>query len=163
MNTIYTIGHSNHSVEHFISMLRSFDISVLADVRSFPGSRWLPHFNKPALQAALSGQGIIYHHLPQLGGKRDALPGQAFPRSYTSYMETEAFKEGIALLENLAKANLAYMCAEASWRNCHRRYISAYLAARGWQVVHITGVATSENHVTDPPKPQQGSLFGNSL
>ncbi|HZW64956.1 MAG TPA: DUF488 domain-containing protein, partial [Hanamia sp.] len=49
---IYTIGHSTHSLEEFIAMLKSFNIELLADIRSFPGSRKFPHFNKENLPAS---------------------------------------------------------------------------------------------------------------
>lgn len=35
--TIHTIGHSTHSIEEFLEMLRSFNIGTLADVRRQPG------------------------------------------------------------------------------------------------------------------------------
>lgn len=158
--TIYSIGHSNNSLDAFMMTLLSFDIAVLADVRSFPGSKWLPHFNKPALQKALAAVGIKYMHFPELGGKRDKMEG-GMPVSYTMHMQTAEFKEGIGELQQAASAQtVAYMCAEASWRNCHRQYISQYLKDEGWTVLHIAGIDKAEPHPEQAVrKPLQGDLF----
>lgn len=67
---IFTIGHSTHSLDEFIQMLQSFDIKLLVDVRSYPGSRYLPHFNKENLSAPLKKYGINYTHISSLGGRR---------------------------------------------------------------------------------------------
>src|SRR5690554_6782750 len=47
--TIWTIGHSNHSFEHFLDLLMQHDLSMLADVRRFPGSRAFSQFNQENL------------------------------------------------------------------------------------------------------------------
>lgn len=36
---VFTIGHSTHSMEEFIIMLKSFDIKILIDIRRFPSSK----------------------------------------------------------------------------------------------------------------------------
>ncbi len=41
-NTIWTIGHSTRSLAEFIALLNSFHIELVADIRSFPGSRKFP-------------------------------------------------------------------------------------------------------------------------
>lgn len=69
-NTIYTIGHSTRDITSFIELLQVFEIALVADVRSYPGSRKYPHFNKENLQKTLNDSGIDYEHLPDLGGRR---------------------------------------------------------------------------------------------
>jgi uncharacterized protein (DUF488 family) len=151
---IYTIGHSNHSMEEFISMLQSFGIKLLVDIRNYPGSKMFSHFNKEYLQAALRAVNISYLHLQELGGRRKPLSDSkniawrtAAFRGYADYMETPAFKTAIRQLQQLAsKTCTAYMCAEALWWSCHRALVSDYLKYHGWKVVHITGPGKSEEH-----------------
>jgi uncharacterized protein (DUF488 family) len=135
--TIWTIGHSNRSIDAFIDLLNSFSIQTLVDVRQFPGSRKYPHFNKESLESSLKESGIIYIHMVELGGRRKPNPGSlnsawkhpAF-RAYADYMETTEFKKAIERLEKIAVASVtAYMCSEAVWWSCHRSMISDYLKA----------------------------------
>src|SRR5437588_9908512 len=138
-NTIYTIGHSTRSIEEFISILHSFEIELLVDIRSYPGSRRYPHFNKENLQISLSENNIKYKHLLSLGGRRKALEdsknhawrNEAL-RGYADYMETADFKKGIQELKELASNfRTAYMCSEAVWWRCHRSLVSDYLKSKG--------------------------------
>jgi len=163
---IYTIGHSTHAIAHFIAILQSFGVRVLADVRSMPGSKWQPQFNRAALERSLKEAGIGYIHMPDLGGKRKMIPAlnddaasNKIP-GYSAYMQTKEFKQGIDELQVIAaKENVAYMCAEADWRHCHRSMVSEYLHNLGWEVWHIMDIGEAELHITAPPKPTQGNLF----
>jgi uncharacterized protein (DUF488 family) len=152
--TIWTIGHSTRALDEFISLLKYFQIECVADIRSFPGSRRYPHFNKEALEISLHENKIRYIHLQELGGRRKAHPDSintgwrlAVFRGYADYIETDAFKKGIKELEFIAgKERTAYMCSEAVWWSCHRSLISDYLKVRGWAVMHIMGIAKYEEH-----------------
>ncbi|HZK07172.1 MAG TPA: DUF488 domain-containing protein [Bacteroidales bacterium] len=164
---IWTIGHSIHSLEEFIGMLKSFQIEVVADVRSFPGSRKFPHFNKEALGVSLPQAGFRYIHIKNLGGRRKVhldsknttWRNQAF-RGYADYMETNAFREGIEELKQIALTQrTAYFCSEAVWWRCHRSMISDCLKAEGWNVMHIMGVGKVEEHpYTQPARIVAGKL-----
>ena len=164
---IYTIGHSTHTLEEFVAMLKSFNIELLADIRSFPGSRKFPHFNKENLPASLAENNIEYIHLRNLGGRRKVNPEScntgwrvAAFRGYADYMETENFEKAIKKLEQIASAKrVAYMCAEAVWWRCHRSLVSDYLKNEGWTVLHIMGVGKSTEHpYTAPAKIIDGKL-----
>ncbi len=152
--TIWTIGHSTRTIDEFIKMLQSFSIGQLVDVRHFPGSRKYPHFNKEALDSALSNVSIKYEHLESLGGRRkprtdsrNTLWRHPAFRGYADYMETPEFSKGIGKLEALAMiANTAYMCSEAVWWRCHRSLISDLLKAKGWVVQHIMDVGKATEH-----------------
>src|SRR6266581_9687405 len=106
----WTIGHSVLAIEEFIERLKSFEIQVLVDVRSFPGSRRYPHFNKENLTRSLAAEGIEYLHFAELGGRRRVRPdshnvawrNESF-RGYADYMETADFQKGIARLLNVAR------------------------------------------------------------
>src|SRR5258707_9463589 len=151
---LWTVGHSTRALDEFIEALQSFEITLLADVRSFPGSRRYPHFNREQLDLSLAGAGIEYQHFPELGGRRRARPdsvnmtwrNESF-RGYADYMETDAFRQGIARLLNVARAcPTVVMCAEAVWWRCHRSLISDYLKASGVEVTHIIAAGKSEPH-----------------
>ncbi|GAB4174014.1 MAG: hypothetical protein Fur006_03610 [Coleofasciculaceae cyanobacterium] len=82
---LFTIGHSNHSIDDFITLLQTHGITAVADVRSHPYSRYLPHFNKSELEAALQHVGIEYRFLGQeLGGASLALLMQRYSLLTTS-------------------------------------------------------------------------------
>ena len=164
---IWTIGHSTRSLDEFIAMLKSFQIELIADIRSFPGSRKYPQYNKEALEISLPQKNIRYFHLKYLGGRRKAIPDSkntawrhvAF-RGYADYMETDAFKEGIKELEKIALKNrTAYMCSEAVWWRCHRSMVSDYLKVNGWTVMHIMGIGKDEEH----PYTSPARIVGNKL
>lgn len=147
--TIYTIGHSNHSFEDFISLLEAYEIRGIADIRSFPGSRKFPHFNRAELEQTLPEHGVEYLWIPKLGGRRHIRKGYDSPnmgltslgfRAYADYMATEEFRGGVnELLSAARRSRTAYMCAEALYWRCHRRLLSDYLTAHGIEVLHIIG------------------------
>jgi len=165
--TIWTIGHSTRDLEEFIGLLSENGIELLVDVRSYPGSRKFPHFNKESLEVTLPAHGVEYVHLKQLGGRRRVRPGskntawrsKAF-QGYADYMETDDFREGIAeLLEFSEDKPTAIMCSEAVWWRCHRSMISDYLKAGGASVLHILGAGTVQEHpYTSAAKIVNGEL-----
>ena len=164
---IWTIGHSTHSLDEFIAMLKSFNIECVADIRSYPGSRKFPQFNREALEISLPLNEIKYVHIKNLGGRRKVNPDSqntvwrhpAF-RGYADFMETGTFHEGIEELKQLAsKERTAYMCSEAVWWRCHRSMVSDYLKADGWKVMHIMHKDKAEEHpYTQPAKIVDGKL-----
>ncbi len=164
---IWTIGHSTHPLNEFISLLKIHGISTLADIRNFPGSKRFPHFNKEALQISLPETGIHYVHFKELGGRRKPIAGShnsgwrlpAF-RGYADYMETSVFKVAIDQLQRIAEIKTtAYMCSEAVWWSCHRALVSDYLKILGWNVQHIMGKdKTVEHPFTSPARIINGEL-----
>jgi len=127
---IFTVGTSNRSVGEFVQLLRSSEIEIVVDVRSFPTSKF-PHFKKEALSQSLGEAGIGYSYLgKELGGYRKG--------GYEAYMQTDDFLRGVELLERMAvRCRCAILCAERlPWR-CHRRFIARSLEDRGWKTVHI--------------------------
>jgi uncharacterized protein (DUF488 family) len=152
--TLWTIGHSNHSLEQFMELLASQKIELLADVRRFPGSRRLPHFNQENLSQSLASAGIEYVHFPELGGRRKALadsPNNAWRneafRGYADFMMTPEFRAGIdRLLGFVQQKRTAIMCAEALWWQCHRSLIADYLKAAGHSVFHIMSATKTDTH-----------------
>jgi uncharacterized protein (DUF488 family) len=165
---IWTIGHSTRTLDFFVEMLQSFDIQLLVDIRSFPGSKRYPQFNKENLETSIPQHHSEYIHLKSLGGRRPVHKdskntGWRHPafRGYADYMETEEFKTGIQQLEDMAiKQRTAYMCSEAVWWRCHRSMVSDYLKLHGWNVRHIMDVSKSSEHTyTQPARIVNGELF----
>jgi uncharacterized protein (DUF488 family) len=164
---IWTVGHSNRTIEVFIEILQSFNIAVVVDVRQFPGSRKYPHFNKEQLQATLQQNNIGYVHMIELGGRRK--PAKDSPnttwkndafRAYADYMETIEFREAVSKLDQLASTKrIACMCSEAVWWSCHRSMISDQLKANGWKVMHIMDIDKAKEHpYTAPARIENGEL-----
>jgi uncharacterized protein (DUF488 family) len=152
---LWTIGHSTRKIDQFISLLEENGIKLVVDVRSLPGSKRYPQFNKEALSASLHKVGIRYEHFPELGGRRKpkqdsrniAWRNASF-RGYADYMETDEFRKGADRLVDLANdaGRTAIMCAEAVWWRCHRALVSDYLKARGIEVMHIIDANKSDPH-----------------
>jgi uncharacterized protein (DUF488 family) len=169
--SIYTIGHSNHPLERFLALLETHRIALVADVRSYPGSRWVPHFAAKRLRVALAAAGIDYLWLGQaLGGKRDD-PALLTPDGRPDYAKIAAlpdFSGGIAQLEALLlEQRVAMLCAEEDPARCHRKHlVGDALARRGVAVLHIrkNGELIADSELAAKPKAEptdpQLALFG---
>jgi uncharacterized protein (DUF488 family) len=142
--TIYTFGHSNHALEKFLSLVKSNNITVVADIRSRPYSRFASQFNKPAIEGALRAEGIEYIYLgDKLGGRPDDKrfyddEGNAV---YSRISGTPEFLEGIERVLHMSKEHRpALMCSEEDPLKCHRFHmVSGFLEKRGAMVIHIRG------------------------
>jgi uncharacterized protein (DUF488 family) len=155
MATLYTIGHSTRTLDELIEALRAHFIETLADIRSFPVSRRLPHFNRESLERSLPAAGIHYVWMKELGGRRKsirddspniALRNSSF-RNYADYMLTENFQRAAENLVRMAEQSpTAYMCAERMYFNCHRMLVSDWLTAHGHEVLHIDGTGPVKPH-----------------
>jgi uncharacterized protein (DUF488 family) len=157
MATIHTIGHSVLEPDEFVRMLHDQHVELLVDVRRYPASRRVPHFNAGVLAETLESAGIGYRHAEDLGGRREPLPdsrngGWEDPgfRGYADHMATTEFVAALYELEADARERrTAVMCAEAGWRRCHRRLLADVLVARQHEVVHL-GAAGDEPHEQTP-------------
>ena len=151
---IWTVGHSTRSAEDFGAILQAHKIETLVDVRTFPGSRRYPQFNKSVLSESLATANIVYLHEPRLGGRRtphkdshNTAWRNAQFRGYADHMETDEFAAGIKeLLELANKSRTTVMCAEAVWWKCHRSLIADYLKAAGHTVLHIVDAKKTQEH-----------------
>jgi uncharacterized protein (DUF488 family) len=153
--TIWTIGHSNRAIDDFVRLLHASKISLVADVRRFPGSLRHPQYGREILAETLSAESISYRHFPGLGGRR----GKRQPDSpnsgwrvaafnaFADHMNSAAFQSDLKELMILAASDqVALLCSEAvPWR-CHRRLIADALIVRGWTVLDIIGAGPSRPH-----------------
>lgn len=156
MATLFTIGHSTRTLDELIAALQAHSIQTLVDIRSFPMSRRLPHFNRESLEKNLPAKGIRYVWMKELGGRRRkvlqdspnvALRNDSF-RNYADHMLTPEFELAIGELIKLGEqSRTAYMCAERLYFRCHRMLVSDWLVAHGHEVLHIDDAK--------PPKPHE--------
>jgi len=146
---VLTIGHSRHSIETFLALLRQHQVEVLVDARSQPFSRFSPHFSRKALERAATAASIHYLFMG------DALGGRPAPREcYDAdgnvdydHVEQQAFyRDGIdRLLDGIARFRVCLLCAEEDPSRCHRRLlVSRTLVRHGVEVRHIRGTGLLE-------------------
>ncbi len=124
---LWTIGHSNHSAEHFLSLLQQHGIETVVDVRSQPYSRFSPHFRQSRLRELLSETGVDYLFLgDELGGrpKEPELYDDAGNVAYGRVARTERFAGGLhRLMATAATQKVAALCSEEDPARCHRRLL----------------------------------------
>ena len=147
MNSFFTVGHSTHTIEEFVALLRGVDVELVADVRTMPRSRTNPQYNGDVLPRTLKLFNLDYIHIPELGGLRSRGPtapvingfwqNESF-HNYADYAMGGEFRSGLRKLREAGHVRrCAVMCAEAVWWRCHRRIIADYLIVSGETVIHI--------------------------
>jgi uncharacterized protein (DUF488 family) len=174
---LYTIGHSNHSIERLIQLLDDNGIMLLVDVRSAPYSRYNVQFNKENLASILPQHEIEYAYAGKYLGGRPYDPScyksQRMPEEGTDYlhevnypevMKRNWFVQGInRLLELADEKTTAIMCSEEDPAQCHRHHLIAkYIMAKYPEVdvQHIRGDGTVfgaksiQMSVNEPPTEQ---------
>ena len=143
MRTLFTIGHSNQSLEEFIALLVKQSVERLVDVRSNPYSTFVPHFNREAVSRSLQGRGIEYLYLgDELGGYPESAEYYAGDRvAYERIANSPAFRRGIKkVAKDSERYSLVLMCAQENPEKCHRHPLLAQtLMERGLQVLHLRG------------------------
>ena len=156
--TVLAIGHSTHSLEEFVAILKAHEVERLVDVRTVAKSRHVPQYNSDTLAMELPARGVDYVHMKELGGLRHPAKDSinrgwrnASFRGYADYMGSVEFRKGIDRLVDLAEEKrTAIMCAEAvPWR-CHRSLIGDALLVRGVRVEDIMSAASRRDHVLTP-------------
>jgi uncharacterized protein (DUF488 family) len=154
MATLYTIGHSDRTLEEFVALLQVYNIKQVIDIRSIPKSRHVPWTNEKDLSRSLGKVKISYIHLASLGGLRSTHKDSinqawinASFRGFADYMQTPEFFQGLKTLNALIKkTRTVIMCAEAvPWR-CHRSLIGDAEIIRGIKVLDIMSLATTHQH-----------------
>jgi uncharacterized protein (DUF488 family) len=164
---VLTIGHSNHSMEHFLELLMLHAVQVVADVRSSPYSKYATQFDREPLVEALRAAGFQYVYLgSELGGRPrgDTYYDAAGHVLYDKVVESPGFRDGVARLQGgLRQYVVAALCAEEDPAGCHRRLlVGRVLAERGVQVEHIRGhgrLQTEADLAAAEPHHNQLALF----
>ena len=153
---LFTIGHSTRDWAVFLGLLARHAIARLVDIRTMPGSRRYPHFDREAMEPALAAAGIDYEHAPALGGRRRARPGapktgwrNASFAGYADHMTTAEFRSGIdRLIDAASRQTTTIMCSEAVHWRCHRALVADALLARGVDVQHIMDAGLRPHSMT---------------
>lgn len=138
---LYTVGHSNQSLEEFLSLLQHHEINCVVDVRSVPASKYAPQFNEDSLKVFLKLHGIKY--LPfgdEFGARRTDCLDEDGQVNFELAVTTPLFQQGAERLMNGLKRGfiIALMCSEADPLECHRfSLVSRYFHNQGIEVFHI--------------------------
>jgi uncharacterized protein (DUF488 family) len=141
--TIYTIGHSTHSIQFFLELLRTHNVNCVVDVRSIAASRFNPQYNKKALQNSLEKDDIVYMHFEKEFGARQidpAILNNAGQVDFEKVRQSKSFLNGIERLKDGTTKGytIALMCAEAEPLDCHRfGMITPALKDAGFDARHI--------------------------
>ena len=148
--TIFTIGHSTHSLEHFLGLLKQHLIGAVCDVRSTPYSPRNPQFNRENIKRSLRDVEIVYVFLGRELGARSDDPAcyEEARVQYDRLAKTELFRRGIKRVrDGMGKYRVALMCAEKDPLDCHRTIlVSRQLEALGMRVEHILADGALESH-----------------
>lgn len=168
---LYTVGHSNHSVEQLLELLRAHGIELIADVRTSPYSRLHPQFNREAFVSQLRSRRLYYEFFGEsLGGRSNDPACYRDGRvDYEAVARTERFRKGLELLIEIGeRKRVSLLCAEREPAECHRALlVSRWLADAGIQVLHIHPDGNTESHnaltkrliALSGTAPDQGDLF----
>jgi uncharacterized protein (DUF488 family) len=154
---VYSVGHGTLPAEAFLDLLRTAKIDQIVDIRSFPGSRRNPHYDREEMERWLPEGGTGYRWIRGLGGRRRpvvgskhlALHNEAF-RAYADHMETPTFRQGLAELWTSApRDSIAVLCSESLWWRCHRRLLADHLVlVEGIDVLHLMHDGRISPHAT---------------
>src|SRR6185503_15219366 len=164
---VLTLGHATRTLGEFIGLLQAHGVTCVADVRTIPGSRHNPQFNKASLPRSLKKAGLGYIHMPELGGlryaKRDSINmgwRNASFRGYADYMQTPDFQKALEeLIQLSSRDRIALMCAEAvPWR-CHRSLIADALFVRGIRTEDIMSPTHCQVHTLTPFAKVRGTTI----
>jgi uncharacterized protein (DUF488 family) len=139
---VFTVGHSNQSIEDFLALLQRHGVDVLVDIRSVPRSAYATHFNGEPLKVPLAAASVRYHFMgDSIGGRPEGdhyYDAEGHVR-YDVIAQSPRFQEGLAtLLKGLPHHRVALMCSEEDPAECHRRLLVArVLEERGVAVLHL--------------------------
>jgi uncharacterized protein (DUF488 family) len=140
---IYTVGHSTHPLNYFLSLLQEYNINCLVDVRSVAASSYNPQYNKEPLSSFLKNNGIIYMHFSEEFGARHSDPDLLDEKGKVDFAKVRKswnFKNGVERLWlGINKGyTIALMCSESDPFDCHRfSMITVELQQAGFEVFHI--------------------------
>lgn len=150
-NILYTVGHSNHTVENFVALLKRYGVTCIADIRSAPYSRYCPQFNKDTLAVDLQAAGITYMFLGRELGARpeDSSCYEGGCVNFQHLAKREEFKRGLErLLAGTSKYRIALMCAEKDPLECHRSIlVCRHLKEHNLCIRHILQDGSIEDHL----------------
>jgi uncharacterized protein (DUF488 family) len=163
---LWTVGHSNHELARFLDLLGGEGIEAVIDVRSYPYSRYAPHFNREELQQSLAGAGLGYYFQGEALGGRPSSEEHYDREGHALYgpmSEQPAFRAAIERIVSGSRSHrLALLCSEGFPGECHRRLlVGRVLCRHGVELRHIfpDGHLEVETEVSLSPSGEQAFLF----
>lgn len=150
-NVLFTVGHSVHTQQHFLNLLKTNEINCVADVRSTPFSRICPQFNRDILKEALQQHGIYYIFMGREFGARREDRGLFTSEGYLDFGKTAESKEFLQGVDRIIKGlqkdlNISFMCTEKDPINCHRNILVAHEFEKlGFQIQNILSDSSTES------------------
>lgn len=149
---LYSIGHSNQSLDGFLVLLNAHDVNCVIDVRSVPASTYSPQFNQESLKYFLKSHGVQYLHFgDEFGARRTDCLNESEQVDFEKAVETPLFQKGVErVMKGLEKGfRIAFMCSEADPLECHRfSLVSRYFYDQGLDVQHILKDGTLASHAS---------------
>ncbi len=146
---LYTIGHSNHSIEQFLRLLSSHSITCVCDVRSNPYSRYAPQFNRETFEQSLKSVNVRYAFMgDQLGGRSRTPSHYVGGRvQYNAVAASASFQDGLGRLRHEAAVQkVCLMCTEKDPMNCHRAILVSRHLRDEMEILHILADGTVETN-----------------
>ena len=149
--TVFTIGHSNLTMAELLRRLQANGVNLVVDVRSWPRSRHVPHFNQERLGPALSEHNIAYRHSGEhLGGRpqENGLYTSAGQADYRKMAQTPGFQAELSrVIQEAGNRAVALLCTEHDPDKCHRALLVGHqLHLAGCQVEHIVTAGKIRTH-----------------
>ena len=141
---IYTIGHSNYTIEKLIDMLKRFNIDCVVDIRGIPYSKYNIQFDKETIKYLLTKEGFKYLYMGEEFGANRLLGKESYNNEgfadFDKVIKEESFKEGIERLK--VGCNKGYkivlLGAMQDPLRCHRSILlGRELINNGFEVKHI--------------------------
>lgn len=138
MGNLYTIGHSQHTIDYFVGLLREYDIKYLLDVRSTPYSKYAEQFNREQLERDLQNAGIKYAFMGTYFGARPDDKSLYCDEGYLDFERVRKSPRFLKGFDNVTKGleqgnNIALMCTEKDPFDCHR----AIMVSRAFDLADI--------------------------
>lgn len=156
---VFTIGHSNRSLDEFMYILERSSIRLVADIRSNPASARFPHFERSALASELEKRGLVYRWFRELGIRQPSVVGandhtaiaNEELKRYCAAMNSRDFNNVVENLFGLVASTVSVvLCSERDHNRCHRNLLSDKLSVMGVRVTHILDISDAEDHALHP-------------
>ena len=148
---LYTVGHSNQTLEEFLSLLQCHGVNCVVDVRSVPASKYAPQFNEESLKCFLKLHDIQYLAFgDEFGARRTDCINNDGQVDFEVAVTTPLFQQGAKRLMKGLEIGfcIALMCSEADPLECHRfSLVSRYFHNQGIEVFHILKDADLASHI----------------
>ncbi|MCI6190044.1 MAG: DUF488 domain-containing protein [Clostridium sp.] len=144
MGNLFTIGHSQHTVNYFVALLKKYNINYVLDVRSTPYSKYAEQFNRENISSFLNKVNINYSFMGKYFGARPLEKSLYAAEGYLDFEKVAQSERFNKAMENVILGleggnKIALMCTEKDPIDCHRAIMvsRAFNKKKGIEVEHI--------------------------